>query len=74
MLRDLTSRGKGIVSVGISFSHPVVSLQDHCQCRIFAKKSEVYDNISFNDIKNVIYRQFMWQEKERLVYFLLSLP
>lgn len=74
MLRDLTSRGKGIVSVGISFSHPVVSLQDPCQCRIFANKSEVYDNISFNDIKNVIYRQFIWQEKVRLVYFLLSLP
>lgn len=74
MLRGLTSRGKGIVSVGISFSHPVVSLQDPCQCRIFAKKPEVYDNISFNDIKNVIYRQFIWQEKVRLVYFLLSLP
>lgn len=74
MLRGLTSWGKGIVSVGISFSHPVVSLQDPCQCRIFAKKSEVYDNISFNDIKNVIYRQFVWQEKVRLIYFLLSLP
>lgn len=56
MLRGLTSWGKGIVSVGISFSHPVVSLQDPYQCRIFAKKLEVYDNISFNDIKNVIYR------------------
>lgn len=74
MLRGLTSRGKGIVSVGISFSHPVVSLQDSCQCRIYAKKSEVYDNMYCNNIKNVIYRQFMWQEKVRLVYFLLSLP
>lgn len=74
MLRDLTSRGKGIVSVGISFSHPVVSLQDPYQCRIFAKKSEVYDNMYCNNIKNVIYRQFMWQEKVRLIYFLLSLP
>lgn len=59
MLRDLTSRGKGIVSVGISFSHPVVSLQDPYQCRIYAKKSEVYDNMYFNNIKNVIYRQFI---------------
>lgn len=74
MLRGLTSRGKGIVSVGISFSHPVVSLQDPCQCRIYAKKSEVYDNMYCNNIKNVIYRQFIWQEKVRLVYFLLSLP
>lgn len=74
MLRGLTSWGKGIISVGISFSHPVVSLQDPYQCRIYAKKSEVYDNISFNDIKNVIYRQFIWQEKVRLIYFLLSLP
>ena len=55
MLRGLTSWGKGIVSVGISFSHPVVSLQDPCQCRIFAKKSEVYDNMYCNNIKNVIY-------------------
>lgn len=74
MLGDLTSRGKGIVSVGISFSHPVVSLQDPSQCRIYAKKSEVYDNMYCNNIKNVIYRQFIWQEKVRLVYFLLSLP
>lgn len=59
MLRDLTSWGKGIVSVGISFSHPVVSLQDPYQCRIFAKKSEVYDNMYCNNIKNVIYRQFI---------------
>lgn len=55
MLRDLTSWGKGIVSVGISFSHPVVSLQDPYQCRIYAKKSEVYDNMYCNNIKNVIY-------------------
>lgn len=74
MLRDLTSRGKGIVSVGISFSHPVVSLQDPCQCRMYAKKSEVYDNMYCNNIKNVIYRQFIWQEKVGLIYFLLSLP